>query len=454
MAPSSEPTANLPLRVLVIDDEPLAEAIKLAWDSRVDESTKVSHLSEAELCTGESQRLNADVIIYPSYLIGELAERELIEPLDHNDAADPVFDRQGLFELIRLHEIVWGDKVYAVPLGSPQFMLLYRKDLFAKLEIEPPTTWEQYQVLAERLAEPSVGAEVGVQSEAVWRGAVEPSAPMWAGTMFLARAAAYARHRNQYSALFDFNTMDPLIATPPFERALNEMTALAAAQRQEPVSPDDALRKFLSGECAMAISWPHRTSENLSADSSIGEERIGIAELPGSSEVYNHGTGSWEQRADTESSHASLLAFDGRLGSVTKACRRKKHAFGMLFMISGTDLGSTISSASAHTALYRESHLRQAHAWVEPMLDGSAARQYGEVIQSALNRPIWIDAIRVPGRSAYLEALDKAIVSALDQTATATAALQSATSEWNKVTNSKGRDSQQRAYMRSLGLEP
>ncbi len=449
-----EQAAELPLRVMVIDDEPLADAVKLAWDSRVGGSAKISQLAAAELRNGESTRLNADVILYPSYLLGELAERGLIEPLDAEDAADPIFDRQGLFELIRLREIVWGSKVYAVPFGSPQFTLFYRHDIFAKLGLEPPATWEQYQTLAKQLADRSAIGEFAATDKEDWYGTVEPLAPTWAGSLLLARAAAYARHRNQYSALFDFNSMAPLIASPPFERALEELAVIASRESDARYTPDEARRIFLAGQAAMAITWPSRATDASAATKADRGDWIGVAELPGSLDVYNHRTQTWERRTADESSHVSLIACDGRLGSVTKDCRRKKHALGMLFMISGDELGTSIGSTSSHTTLFRETQLGQEAAWVDQAFEVAAARQYGEAVRAAQNGAAWLDAIRIPGRNEYIAALDQAVNSVLAAEATPAEALQAASAEWNRITDSMGRESQQRAYMRSLGLDP
>jgi len=452
-APESAPV-ELPLRVLVVDDQPLADAVKLAWDSRVGGSTNVIAITAAELLEGTRQRLNADVTLYPSYLLGELAERDLIAPLDSADAADPVFDRQGIFELIQLREIAWGSKVYAVPLGSPQLTLFYRKDIFANLKLEPPTTWEEYEILARQLSDRAVVGNMASPSSETWLGTVEPLAPTWAGPMLLARAAAYARHRNQYSTLFDFNSMEPLIASPPFERALEDLAAIAADHPDARYTPDAARRIFLAGNCAMAITWSSRAGDVSPETLSERDDWIGIAELPGAPAVYNFRTKTWEQRTADESSRVPLIAIDGRLGSVSKECRRKKQALGMLFMISGDELGTTIGASSAHTTLFREHQLDQANAWVDRQLEGDAARQYGEVIQAGQSRAAWLDAIRIPGRADYIAALDRAVNSVIAGEATPPDALKEAATAWSKITDSIGRESQQRAYMRSLGLEP
>jgi multiple sugar transport system substrate-binding protein len=104
--------------------------------------------------------------------------------------------------------------------------------------------------------------------------------------------------------------------------------------------------------------------------------------------------------------------------------------------------------------LFRGNQLGQTNAWVDRQLEGDAARQYGEVIQAGQSRAAWLDAIRIPGRADYLAALDRAVNSVIAGEATPPDALKEVATAWNKITDSIGRESQQRAYMRSLGLEP
>ena len=51
----------------------------------------------------------------------------------------------------------------------------------------------------------------------VWHSGT--SSPGWAGLMLLARAAPYAKHRDNYSTWFDAQTMEPMIANPPMVQA-------------------------------------------------------------------------------------------------------------------------------------------------------------------------------------------------------------------------------------------
>ncbi|MCU0980796.1 MAG: hypothetical protein MUF25_16730, partial [Pirellulaceae bacterium] len=64
-----------PLQLIVVDDPALAEAIQQQWKARAEGELEVRKLESAELGDPRRKRLAADAVIYPSGLIGELAER-------------------------------------------------------------------------------------------------------------------------------------------------------------------------------------------------------------------------------------------------------------------------------------------------------------------------------------------------------------------------------------------
>src|SRR5690606_19671643 len=117
------------------------------------------------------------------------------------------------FPLQRLRETRWGETSYAVTFGSPQLVLMYRADLFQSLQLSPPKTWDEYQTMVKKLAAQRPAA-------ADWSPVVEPLGEAWRGEILIARAAAYARHRAHYSTFMNYIDLEPLIAGPPWQRAL------------------------------------------------------------------------------------------------------------------------------------------------------------------------------------------------------------------------------------------
>ena len=59
---------------------------------------------------------------------------------------------------------------------------------------------------------------------------------------------------------------------------------------------------------------------------------------------------------------------------------------------------------------------------------------------------------RIPGVDQYMAALDVAVRSALQNSVTPSEALVEAARQWEKITDSLGRDSQREAYLKHLGI--
>ncbi len=144
-----------PIKLLVVEDPGLAQAIQRAWQSRADGVLEIEQIAADDLLAPEITRLSADAVIYPVGMLGELVERQLIVPLPDEALRSKAFDRRDIFAQVRQRDIVWGETVYAVPLGSPPLLLLYRADVFERLSLDPPGTWQEYDELCQRLADPA-----------------------------------------------------------------------------------------------------------------------------------------------------------------------------------------------------------------------------------------------------------------------------------------------------------
>jgi multiple sugar transport system substrate-binding protein len=363
-----------------------------------------------------------------------------------------------------------------VPLGSPVLVCFYRRDLFERLHREPPRTWGDYQRLVEFFGHPEnlttaaatdphgdkPAANPLNKPSATWSAAIEPLAPLWAGKVFLARAASYAKHRDYFATLFDKETMTPRIDSEPFVRALEELVAAAKQESAAELNftPDHAREAFLKGDCAMALGWPTAAGSHAAADTVVSNgsvvERtfeIGFVELPGSPDVFNPRDNKWQPREPDDNPHVPLLGVAGRLGSVTKGSKSADFAFQLLAWLSGDEWSSQVSPASPATTLFRRVHLSQPVRWVDRGISAAAAREYADVVAQSLGRSQWLLPPRIPGHEAYMAALDDAVRAAVENKKSPAAALATAVDRWREITNRLGVDSQRAAYSRSLGLE-
>jgi multiple sugar transport system substrate-binding protein len=456
-ADPAAPRRQFTLRVLVVDDPALAEAVDQLgseWQARTGAKLEILQLTAEGLSAANELAPVPDVILYPSGSSGLLVARDWIVPLPSDFASNGELAWSDTFELLQVAETMWCTSAHAVALGSPLLTCYYRADLFEKFRKRPPQTWAEYQELAEFFARRENLGDFAPPADAPWHGTVEPRAPGWAGLVLLARAAPYAKHRDHYSALFKIDSMEPLIASAPFVRALEEMTVAAKLGPAGKVHDGDAARReFLSGHAALALTVPgHAGIKSKQGDSP--QVATGFAELPGSETVYNLASKTWEARLTDESWRVPLLGIGGRLGSLGAQGKERNNAFQLLAWLSGREWGATVSSASPATTLYRRSQVRTPQPWLDPHTDTAAARQYGEMIEQVLGRQTQLSAPRIPGREQYLAALDKAVGQATSGSQTAEAALAEAAESWKKITAELGLESQRKAYRQSLLLEP
>ena len=469
---AKNPLAGIQLRLLVVDDPAIAAAagrLRSEWQARTGSKLVVSEMPAAEFAGLEA--IDADAVIYPAALVGQIAERELLAAVPPAILAGQELAWSDLFETLQLSEATWGPATVAVPFGSPVFTCVYRADLLEKLRRTSPETWVEYQALAEFLAHRENLPADFIAADEPWHGTIEPCGPEWAGKLLLARCAAYAKHRDNYSTLFNMNTMQPLIDQPPFVRALEELVAaakLGPADRTG-LDPAAARREILAGHAALALTWPSAAAKSPTAQNSAVTQNpdatkpagttatkrtLGFQQLPGSRDVFNFSSKAWEQRGSGDATRVPLLAIDGRVGSVPESAQYPHAAFQLLAWLSGQEWSKTVCAASPATTLFRTSHLAAPTSWTDAALDPAAAKAYARVVQQTLSQPTVLFAVRLPGHDEYLAALNNAVTSTLAGETTAAAALGQTASEWNAITDRLGRESQRRAYQHSLGLEP
>lgn len=442
------------LRVLVIDDVDLAGAIREQWQVRaVEDELDVQTANSKELPT--AKRLSADVVVFPARWMGELAERELIQPIPETmlpgaaeaDQSSLQLRINELLPTVRHCDVSWGRKPYAVTLGSPQLVLLYRPDIFAKLELSPPATWEDYQAALAKLADRTALGDLAPAEGQVWHAALEPTADGWAGTSLLARAASALRVEGQQYALFDVERMSARISSPPLVMAAREMAAAAkvsgVADRR--LTPEQVRAAFFAGECGMAITWPSGPG------AAAAKVPVAFAELPGRSESFSFKTNEWSKKAKDADMRTSLCGVAGRMAAVTREARRSRAAFALLEWLGSDEASRALGAANPQTTLSTRSQLTNPTPWMGEGVPSEAAASYAQVAEAAFSRSLWMPVVRLPGVDAYHAALDVAVMQTLADPDQAEASLATAAQAWDEITKRHDLARQRRAYQRSLG---
>jgi multiple sugar transport system substrate-binding protein len=452
-----EAEAKAPLRVAVVDDPALGQAIVRQWQAHSQRAVELREIT-SERALGEP--VEADVMVFPSGLLGELAVQRQIIPWPSTarepgragadlSPAENDYNWSDVFPWLRRRELRWGDELYGVSFGSPQLLLLYRSDLFAQWQLTPPATWQEYERVRAAIADRIAASPSSAASPRY--AALEPLSDRWAARCFLARAAAYVQHPNQYSTLFQFTTMEPLIDGPPFVRALEELVA-GSGQLPEDVrslDPAAALARLLAGDIVMAITSPMGAGDAglpVASDATFD-----VQPLPGTREVYLMSAGDWQPTSDDSLQRVPLLGIGGRIGAVTRRANSAESARDFLLWLTSPEESLNFARSSPATTLFRLSHAAQPQLWVEPSL-APIAGQYVEAMISNQQQPSALMMLRIPGADRYLESLDRAVRAAVAGQASPKDALAEVAQHWRQLTEQLGRDRQRHAYEASLGL--
>jgi len=173
--PSSPPTASrasVTLRVLVVNEPALAEAINRLrgeWAERSGGELIAQATTWKE--RAKKKQIDADLIVFPSRYLGELCVCDQLRPVRSGVLEDDDFNSADLFPLVRNELMKWGGQTMALPLG-----------------IDPT--------------------------------AIDPPASPPQATSLLTAAAPRAISNERLGVLFDTETMKPRITEPPFVDAL------------------------------------------------------------------------------------------------------------------------------------------------------------------------------------------------------------------------------------------
>ena len=386
------------LTVAVADSPKLSAAIKLLqgeWTEHSGGEILVMDCSQDELPKIAEE---ADLVIYASRYLGQLSEAGLLRRMRESTLKDDQLQFDDYFPLVREQEIVFGRQVMALPLGCPSPLLLRSSEPESgPLRLRIP---EENQRLA---------------------------------MTYLAMAAPHALHRSRVATLFDHANMTPHLEEPPFVRAL-----------------DLFAKSVVNDQGNALVTLPSRDQELPTAADPTDSQGWQVECLPGAAENYNPLSNEWEPLSQT-TSYVTLVATSGRVMSVTKSTRNAATAFRFAAWLGRPENAKGLATSSNQTANCRGSMSHSPDPWYEA--DRDLARQFARRGAEALRRGRYLLVPRILAVDEYLESLGRAIRLRLSGKATSEQALSQANEAWETITERVGRDSQKRAYRRSLGIE-
>jgi multiple sugar transport system substrate-binding protein len=307
--------------------------------------------------------------------------------------------------------------------------------------LAPPKTWKDLDALARFLegrdwdgdAKPDHGIACVLGADTEGLG----------NAIFLARAAALGQHRDQYSFLFDSDSMSPRIDSPPFVEALGALVALKGAgpPAMDRFDPERARRALADGEVALLI-------DRAEMSGSWSKTRpIGVAPLPGSERVFDPIRQRWET-PDGLNMPSYLPQGGGWLVGVSSGSkgRRRDAAVDFAKYLAGPELANQVRSNPAFSVLpVRATPLGQGPA----MSNGVDARQWVDAVGRTLGALRVVPGMRIPGADGYLSDLAAGRARALEGR-DPKEALHDVAKAWQERTQNLGTARQAWHYQRSL----
>jgi len=209
-----------------------------------------------------------DVVETYTYAIPDLASRGKLAPLD--DLYAKYKDKYTLGELDpnTLKSMTYDGKLYGLPMQSQLLVMAYRKDLFDKNGLTPPTTFEEMRTDAKKLQD----AE----------GMKYPVALPLLSTADLDTAFAAALGSQDSAFFVDPDTKKPNFDQQPTAKALEQLKSLLPYMDPQVTTFDQpkVQQQLYNGKAAMAVMFSGRMNDLVQQKNTKLYDKFGFAAPP------------------------------------------------------------------------------------------------------------------------------------------------------------------------------
>jgi multiple sugar transport system substrate-binding protein len=353
--------------------------------------------------------------------------------------------------------IAYGGERMALPLGGSVLVLVYRREAMerrdnlaaaeqAGIALEVPETWDKLDALARFFHDRDWDGDG--EAEAGLAFALGPDDEGVGTDILVARAAALGQHRDHFSFLYNAETMEPRIASPPFVTALEALVALKEAGPPElPRFDAEAARSaFRSGAAALLIDRAERAADWIDPDA---PQLVGVAPLPGSTRVFEPDRRQWEEGLPSPNRPSYLPRGGGWLVGVVSASASRAAALDFAAYLASSETSGRIFGSRDLPMIPVRSSLLGRGLPDPTRAKGVDGRRWSEAIQKTLLADRVVVGLRVPGGVADHRDLEAARVAAVGGEP-AESALRSAERQWAERTDAYGRDRRRWHYRRGL----
>jgi multiple sugar transport system substrate-binding protein len=358
----------------------------------------------------------------------------------------------------------WDGVTYRVSIDGDCHIFNYRSDVFASPELGEewivsggegrwgvPTSWQQVQSQTKFLS----GKQFAGKDTYGYLDVVKPGGG-FSWYFFASRALAYAKNPSSPAWLFDPQTMTPYVNNAAFARGLQDMVDVIGDEPPDQINADllTSLGQILGGTGAMAAWWGDVAKSVQANDARVPRDAMSFSILPGSPDVYNNQTGSWDSVGDGRLNFAPNEAFIGWGLYVMRNARERgvsEVAWDLAAHLGGKDLSTWIAVYPSGLQPYRDSHF-DIQYWTVAGYPPEFAAAFLASEADSYNHPNGAIEPRIPAIFDYYIAAEEEVAFAVAGKKSIQEALDSAAARWEEITDRNDRKTQIALYQASLGV--
>lgn len=403
-----------------------------------------------------------DAFVFAPQWIVDFVTPGYLENLSPYVEADPAIQWGDVGQFFREFSATYQGSIYSIPLDGDFHMVYYRSDVLAQAGLEAPKTWDDYLAVAAA----TNGMDMNGDGEADYGSCISKARNQQAYWWILSIATPFIQSQGTaQGAFFDTETFAPLVDNPAFIRALNiykETNQFGPADEQT-LGVGDTRSLFTSGRCALTLDWGDIGTLAIDPEQSTVQDKVGSIITPGSTEVLDRATNTLVPCDETTCpyaidgvNHAPFASFGGWSGGVNAAVdqTKKDAAYAFLSYVSAPDQ-SNVDVTIGKTGFnpYRISQFENLDNWTAAGMSEAAAQDYLGAINASLSSPNMVLDLRIPQNQRYEQVvLDEVLSRYLAGELTAEEAATEISNRWNEISDELGRDTQQAAYLGTLGI--
>ena len=450
----STSAATTELNVLVVGDSIMADGVARRWQAEGRGEAKVTEITTDQWVTQDFViEPQIDVVIFPAGFQADVVTRERVLEIPSETWLGEEINKNELLNHFRTTVTRYGNKIFALPLGAPQFMLVYRADVLAAIDTPVPKTWDELDALIEKL-NGHTDLKDSTRNALPTRFA-QPTGDNWAAHMLLIRVASVVSGYGRLSTVFHVESMKPLIDTPPFVQALEKMAAAerraaGSAEGTSFADPADVYRALADGRAALGITWPSAQFVN---ESTPANRNLRVARLPGSAKWFEQSQQVWMERKPDEQVQVDYLGFGGSVAAVSRNSLHASESLQFVAWLCNKRTNLQISTQLMETGPLRVSQLADPIRWCGESISAEGAEEFSQVTTATHESRTVFTFPRIAGQHEYIAELSAAcrtfITAETSSTETAESTLKSVAEKWQALTQTHGGPSTQSRRLRA-----